>query len=441
MPWKRVDRVVGMLIMVGTITGGCTAPSDMSDEPVPEVSREALELALSADSLDADAAMLRATARLPGFAGLYFESDRVIVRRVGLAAERTASPEARAVLADVGIGTAAEVRERGARFTFAQLYAWKQAVTALAGDLPNAFVDLDEVENAIVVGGVEDQSRAGRILDKLALPEGSLKFVAEDAPIASQLGNLVRPVRGAIGTSFDRVGTFDPVCTVGLTVLMQAGYWYKGFLTNAHCTSTPFGIPSASDTSTYQNAEVSRLNNYIIGREYYDKAPFTGGSCPLFKTCRWADVALVRMYDTVSAVRGTIVRTTFASPPQIAQPGSQTIVPASPFEVTGFLKPIPANVLVNKIGRTTGWTQGYVTRTCVNTGATGHNVFLLCQYRANGYADEGDSGSPVFQTTTGSSATMVGLLWGREGVNFWFSPWQAVLNEMAPKTVSVLWTY
>ena len=34
---------------------------------------------------------------------------------------------------------------------------------------------------------------------------------------------------------------------------------------------------------------------------------------------------------------------------------------------------------VNKIGRTTGWTQGNITNTCVHTNVSGSNITQLCQ--------------------------------------------------------------
>jgi hypothetical protein len=55
--------------------------------------------------------------------------------------------------------------------------------------------------------------------------------------------------------------------------------------------------------------------------------------------------------------------------------------------------------VVNKVGRTTGWSQGQVTRTCVNTGVTGSTVYLFCQNWVKATVDHGDSGSPVFDNS------------------------------------------
>jgi hypothetical protein len=420
----------------------CTETAEESPAPGPDFVITG-SVATTPDPQDADAELIRLTGNLDGFAGLYLESGKVIVRRTNISAERAAPATTRAAINAIGSGDSVEIRERPARFDFPQLYGWKRSLTAASAEMPSGFVDLDEVNNVIVVG-IEpgaDRSSVDRVISRLRIPTEAIEVVYESLPTITQnLRQLVRPLRGAAGTDYDRFNMFEGNCTIGLTVAVQLDYWYKAFLTNSHCSSTMAGIPSPSDTSTYTNAEDTQ-NVFIVGREYYDITPFQNGACPIFKACRWADVALVRIYDTVSTVRGSIARTTFASPPGVAQPGSIVIDPTAPFQVVGLLKPIPMSASVNKIGRTTGWTQGLVNRTCVNTSAAGHSVYLLCQYRANGYVDDGDSGAPVFQVVSGNSVRMVGLAWGKEQTNFWFSPWFNVLSEGAPKTATLAWTF
>jgi hypothetical protein len=73
----------------------------------------------------------------------------------------------------------------------------------------------------------------------------------------------------------------------------------------------------------------------------------------------------------------------------------------------------------NKVGRTTGWTQGRVTRTCANTGVSGSNIVLLCQDFVESTSQivaGGDSGSPVFRINSGGDqVTLLGNLWGGNG--------------------------
>jgi hypothetical protein len=92
---------------------------------------------------------------------------------------------------------------------------------------------------------------------------------------------------------------------------------------------------------------------------------------------------------------------------------------------------------VNKIGRTTGWTQGNVTNTCVTTNVSGSNITQLCQtfvQNPNGavVVGGGDSGSNVFRITDGNNVQLVGILWGgnSSGTQFVFSPLQQVQREL-----------
>jgi hypothetical protein len=89
---------------------------------------------------------------------------------------------------------------------------------------------------------------------------------------------------------------------------------------------------------------------------------------------------------------------------------------------------------VNKVGRTTGWTQGLVTNTCVNTGVSGSNIVQLCQTFVSAGVGGGDSGSPVFRGT--SSVTLVGILWGgnSSGTQFVYSPIANIEQELGALT-------
>ena len=98
---------------------------------------------------------------------------------------------------------------------------------------------------------------------------------------------------------------------------------------------------------------------------------------------------------------------------------------------------------VNKIGRTTGWTQGNVVQTCVNTNVSGTNITQLCQTFVQApnnavVVGSGDSGSPVFRLTGGSSVQLVGILWGgsSDGRLFVFSPLKQIRDEIGAITAT-----
>ena len=97
--------------------------------------------------------------------------------------------------------------------------------------------------------------------------------------------------------------------------------------------------------------------------------------------------------------------------------------------------------IVNKVGRTTGWSQGDVTGTCVNTGVSGTNIVQLCQDHVNASVGGGDSGSPVFSITDNPAIDDVelkGILWGGNsaGTTFVYSPIANVerSDELGPIT-------
>ena len=94
------------------------------------------------------------------------------------------------------------------------------------------------------------------------------------------------------------------------------------------------------------------------------------------------------------------------------------------------------------MGRTSGWTWGVVTQTCVsvlvgdasyvpiNSYATPGARVADCSYGANYYATDGDSGAPVFGWQ-GEPATWVwlsGIHWGHSGPTAWFNP-QSKIEE------------
>ena len=86
---------------------------------------------------------------------------------------------------------------------------------------------------------------------------------------------------------------------------------------------------------------------------------------------------------------------------------------------------------MSKIGRTTGWTSGPITNTCVNTGVQGTRIVQLCQTFVSAGVGGGDSGSDVFQGS-GSSVKLAGILWGgsSSGDQFVFSPFGNVTREL-----------
>ncbi len=81
---------------------------------------------------------------------------------------------------------------------------------------------------------------------------------------------------------------------------------------------------------------------------------------------------------------------------------------------------------VRKVGRTTGWTQGRVSNTCVQTNNENNKTFY-CQTFVTAGVGGGDSGSGVLR-----GRRAVGLLWGGNlaGTLFVYSPLNQVEQEL-----------
>jgi hypothetical protein len=89
----------------------------------------------------------------------------------------------------------------------------------------------------------------------------------------------------------------------------------------------------------------------------------------------------------------------------------------------------------NKVGRTTGWTHGPTSGTCVDVLALGTNHIRLCQAIVTALVDGGDSGSPVFfRRASGSNVTLLGILWGgstdEANPEFVYSPLSGIEREL-----------
>ena len=98
---------------------------------------------------------------------------------------------------------------------------------------------------------------------------------------------------------------------------------------------------------------------------------------------------------------------------------------------------VPVGTRVHKVGRTTGWTSGTHTNTCVTVNVSGTNLTLICQDLVSAGVAGGDSGSPAFQRVGGNRVKLAGVLWGGNGAGtqFVYSPISQVQGELGSLTV------
>jgi hypothetical protein len=255
-------------------------------------------------------------------------------------------------------------------------------------------------------------------LERLGIP-GSAYAIEVTKPIyqVASLRDPWRPTQGGIQIHFSQY-----LCTMGFNA--DDGT-QRSFITNSHCTSKQGGVES---TQYYQ--PTSTVDGTVIATEVEDPKYFRGGACPRGRNCRYSDASRALYSGSVASTRGAIAKTSGPNNGSLDVTGTFTIT-AQDNSTTSFA----VGTTVNKVGRTTGWTQGNVTQSCVNVNVSGTNITQLCQTLVQNpggavVVGGGDSGSGVFTGTT--NVTLVGILWGGSSDNklFVFSPLKQVQQEL-----------
>ena len=359
------------------------------------------------------------TRALPGFGGLFLDHGVPTVyltdlRQSGLA-ERLLGGFAR----QRGAG---RIQVRAARFAYKDLDRWFTAVSFEAFEQGRVvFVDLDEAGNRVLVGVERGSSHANirALAKRLGVPAEAL--AVQDADPISRVATLqdqVRPVVAGLQINFPGF-----LCSIGFNAV-SAGQ--NSFVTASHCTTTQGGV----EGTPYSQSLASQPNSFI-GTEVADPDYVRGrgknNPCPKGRRCRSSDASRAAYAAGVQFTLGGIASTNAPNNNSLTITGSFTIV-AEGGEIVGDL--------ANKVGRTTGWTQGIITNTCVNTGVSGSNIVQLCQNFVSAGVGGGDSGSDVFKQLSGGGVSLLGVLWGGNGAGtqFVYSPIANVEQELGPLT-------
>jgi hypothetical protein len=321
---------------------------------------------------------------------------------------------------------AAQLRVERAAFELAQLDRWFLAASpAVLSQAGVVFLDLDESRNQLTIGisdpGAERAIRA--TLSRLRIPEAAYALVPSD-PIefVATLRDRVRPTVGGLQIHFHIF-----LCTLGFNAVAAGA---ESFLTNSHCTMRQGGTEG---TEYFQ--PLASVAESFLGIEVDDPEYLIGGECPRGFRCRYSDSSRAEYAAGVAHEVGQIARTEGLDIRSLEIVGE--------FRVAGETANPVAGLTVNKVGRTTGWTSGAVTRTCVDTGVSGSNYLLFCQAFVENPAGSvvvggGDSGSPVFSVEQGPRVSLHGLLWGGNGAGtlFVFSPMSGIERELGPLATS-----
>ncbi len=303
---------------------------------------------------------------MPGFGGMYLDGNVLKVYITDIGQKAMAENAIGAVFGGERIPVGGVQTLKGT-YGFHQLHAWYNQIGAVFNIQGVVYTDIDEKANRLTVA-VENQALI--------------------IPVQREISN------SSISYNAVRSGT-------------------AGFVTASHCTDHQGGVES---TLYYQPLTAS---NTFIGTEIADPV-YTKNACTLAgirgnHVCRYSDTSFEQLATGVQQSLGSIEQTNSVNS------GSLTI--AGSFRVTSE-GPSIVGQTVNKVGRTTGWSQGQVTNTCVNTGVSGSKIVQLCQDWVSATVGPGDSGSGVFAITSGSDVQLRGTLWGGNGAGtvFVYSP-------------------
>jgi len=361
------------------------------------------------------ASLIRA---LPGFGGLFVDHGVPTVYLTDLGqrglAERLLGGFARA-------RGATGIRVLAGRFAYGDLDRWFQQVSNEAFAQGGVvFVDLDEAANSVLVGVERGASHADirALAARLGVPAEALT-VRDADPIhyAATLQEQVRPVVAGLQINFPGF-----LCSLGFNAVSGGE---NSFVTASHCTTKQGGVEG---TQYFQS--LSSQPNSFIGTEVADPQYFRSKGktavCPKGRRCRFSDSARAAYAAGVPFTLGGIAQT--------SGPNNGSLVITGTFSIVGEGGEIVGDV-ANKVGRTSGWTQGAITNTCVNVGVSGTNIVQLCQNLVTAGVGPGDSGSDVF-FDTGSGVNLLGILWGGNGAGtlFVYSPIANVEQELGPLT-------
>ncbi|HEX5574713.1 MAG TPA: hypothetical protein VFX42_02465 [Gemmatimonadales bacterium] len=365
--------------------------------------------------------------QVPGFGGFFLNRDGTPT--VYLTRGSSRGPAERVLAGYLGARglSTATIRIAEARYGWKQLQRWQEAASVEALAVRGAvFVDNDETRNRVVIG-VENLGAVGQIRAAAArrgVPDDAVVVERADPIVqVATLQNVVdRPVRAGVQINFPGF-----LCSVGFNATAGG---VKSFVTASHCTTTQGGVENTPYWQPLQSVAPTQIATEVADPVYARSLP----GCPRGnRLCRFSDASRAAYINGANQALGLIARTSGPNNGNLDATTASFSITSDDCAVTGGCLPVGATV--NKVGRTTGWTQGAITNTCVNTGVSGTRIVQLCQTFVSAGVGGGDSGSDVFQIT-GNSVMLAGVLWGGNsgGTQFVFSPFGNVTRELGALT-------
>ena len=382
------------------------------------------ESAQATDYKPHDDLLMDISRQVPEFGGMFLSEDNTVLF-VYVTDDSQDAPSTGAVrraIEDVLKDSPTEGRELRlvpGKFSIPKLHEWYGEMQTTVFANPHVVLtDLDEGLNRIEIGvdslDVADQLRPS--LASLGIPNEALIISLRARPVPATHTLRGRASGDKMEGGYQIKGKGLGNCTLGFNTV-RAGE--AGLVTAGHCTESGQWDGGVDGTKFYQPS--SAVNATPIGKETIDPS-FSSDppQCETGKVCRYSDAAFVRFASGVSYNLGKIAKTTSR--------GSINVDHNAKFRIVRERTTTSIGETIDKIGRTTGWTSGDVTDTCVHTSLPNNRV-LLCQTIAHVDADLGDSGAPVFAVTDSPNTgdvQLLGITWASNtSVNptvMWFSP-------------------
>ncbi|HEU0012633.1 MAG TPA: hypothetical protein VFQ45_03080 [Longimicrobium sp.] len=429
------------------LASACTDALD----PAGPTAGAAPSLSIAAVAEDPTPDQLAVAQAVPGFGGYFIDANgRPTVYLTDPARRAEAAQALSGFLASFG-WTAADLQVRQGDYSYEQLHAWHLQSSARALAVSGAVLtDVDESANRLRFVGVDLASVAGiaSTVAGLGVPRAAT-VVQVGAPVVqtATLRDQIRPAHGGLQINFFPVdaSTASLLCTIGFNAVHNG---VNSFVTNSHCSNVQGGTetPTAYYQSWRRTGTVTGgFSNFpgldaeaFIGTETDDPHYWISLDCPVGRTCRYSDASRAVYAEGQEFALGRVAHANILNATNVQDdPATLEIHPLTPhFRLTAEQRYAVMGQTLNKVGRTTGWTQGQVTGTCTNVNITGSQITQLCQSTVGAFVAGGDSGSPVFGLHTDGTAFLAGILWGSStnlttgAVQFIFSPLASVEREL-----------
>jgi hypothetical protein len=344
------------------------------------------------------------------------------------------SPPAAARPAAARTATGAAVAAASCPYSLATLQAWfEDASPAVLSKDGGVYADVNEVTTCLDFGVLDaaTQAAAADTLSDLGIPSNA--YTIEITPAITEMRTLrerTRPTVGGIQIEFGpNAATAAGICTLGYNVAQGTR---REFITNDHCTDVRGAVTGSVYYQPNRGVAGASVGVEIVDPPFFTRGLFVNRRCPANRRCRYSDAARIQYNAATASTVGRVAR------PDGVNNGSLTVDPANPefsMVATAAGTNFTIGTTLNKVGRTTGWSQGPVTRTCADVNVAG-GVTRLCQTQVRANVGGGDSGSPVFSIADAAgNGTLYGILFagGPDAagvVHFWFSPISSVFSEL-----------